>query len=254
MIAAKTPEELEKMRTAGGVAADVLARVAARIEPGIETRELESVAESLLRERGARSAFLGYRGYPSAICVSVNEEVVHGIPGRRRIGIGDVVSLDVGVEVDGFVGDTAGTVAVGVTDPKVLMLLETARRALRAGLEKAVAGRRLSDVSNAIETTAVEAGFSVVRDFVGHGIGRRLHEEPEIPNFGPPGKGPVLRKGMTLAIEPMLCIGDGRVRVGADGWTVATADGSFAAHMEHTVVVGRRRPEILTPSAVVFED
>jgi methionyl aminopeptidase len=165
-----------------------------------------------------------------------------------------VVSLDVGVEVDGFVGDTAGTVAVGVTDPKVLMLLDTARRALRAGMGKAVAGGRLSDVSHAIESTAVEAGFSVVRDFVGHGIGRRLHEEPEIPNFGPAGRGPVLRKGMTLAIEPMLCIGDGRVKVGADGWTVATADGSFAAHMEHTVVVGRRQPEILTPSAVVFEE
>jgi methionyl aminopeptidase len=242
------------MRTAGKVAADVLVCVAARVEPGIETRELESLADSLLKARGARSAFLGYRGYPSAICVSVNEEVVHGIPGRRRIGIGDVVSLDVGVEVDGFVGDTAGTVAVGVTDPKVLMLLDTARRALRAGMGKAVAGGRLSDVSHAIESTAVEAGFSVVRDFVGHGIGRRLHEEPEIPNFGPAGRGPVLRKGMTLAIEPMLCIGDGRVKVGADGWTVATADGSFAAHMEHTVVVGRRQPEILTPSAVVFEE
>jgi methionyl aminopeptidase len=205
-----------------------------------------------MKEYGARSAFMGYRGYPAAICVSVNDEVVHGVPGARRIAIGDVVSIDVGVEVDGFLGDNATTVAVGVTDPRVLALVETARKALRAGLEMAVEGKRLSDVSHAIEETAVCAGFSVVREFVGHGIGRRLHEDPQVPNFGAPGRGPVLKQGMTLAIEPMLSMGESKVRVGKDGWTVTTVDGSYAAHMEHTVAVGKRRADILTPSRVVF--
>jgi methionyl aminopeptidase len=252
MIEAKTPTELAKMRAAGKVAAAVLAGAAAVIAPGVTTRDIEEAARALILEHGAKSAFLGYRGYPSVICVSVNDEVVHGIPGKRRIGIGDVVSLDVGVELGGFVGDTAGTVTVGVTDPRVLALVDNARQALKAGLKMAVAGRRLSDVSHAIESVVLAGGFSVVRDFVGHGIGRKLHEDPQIPNFGPPGKGPVLRRGMTLAIEPMVSMGGAEVDVGADGWTVTTRDGSHAAHMEHTIAVGADRAEILTPSPLVF--
>lgn len=246
MIPIKSPAELERMRRSNRIAARVRDAIASEIRPGVTTADLDELAEALIREQGARSAFKGYRGYPGNICVSVNEEVVHGIPGMRPIRMGDIVSLDVGVVCKGFVGDTATTVMVGATDVETVRLVETTRQALTAALAAVRDGTRLSDVSYAIESTARAAGFSVVRDFVGHGIGRSMHEEPQIPNFGPPGRGPVLREGMTLAIEPMLNRGASGVEVLADGWTVVTRDGLPSAHFEHTVAVGVSGVEILT--------
>jgi methionyl aminopeptidase len=246
MIIVKTPVEIERMRASGRIAARVRDEVARRVTPGATTAELDSYAQELMREMGARSAFLGYRGFPGHTCISVNDEVVHGIPGRRVIRVGDVVSLDIGIVFEGFVGDTATTVMVGVTDPGAIRLVRTAEAALAAGLAKAVAGGRLSDISHAIEQTATAAGFSVVRDFVGHGIGRSMHEEPQIPNFGPPGRGPRLKTGMTLAIEPMLNLGGAEVEVMSDGWTVLTKDRRPSAHVEHTVAVRDGTCEVLT--------
>jgi methionyl aminopeptidase len=243
---AKNSAELEGMRVAGRITAQVCERVAGHISPGMTTEEIDRCAAALIKEHGARSAFLGYRGYPGSICVSVNEEVVHGIPGKRRIQVGDLVSLDIGVVVDSFYGDMAKTIMIGVLDPRVVKLVNTAEKALYAGIAKAVAGNRLSDVSHAIETCASQNGFSVVRQFVGHGIGREMHEEPQIPNFGPPGKGPVLKKAMTLAIEPMLNMGVSEVEILNDGWTAVTRDRKLSAHFEHTVAVGGGEAEILT--------
>jgi methionyl aminopeptidase len=246
MIIIKSPADVARMRVSGEMAATVLEKVAASIRPGVETGELDERARELMAGLGATSAFFGYRGYPGHICVSVNEEVVHGIPGKRRVQLGDVVSLDVGVVYDGFVGDTATTVLVGVTDPALLRLAAAGRRALEAGISKAVAGGRLSDISHAIETAAGDAGFSVVRDFVGHGVGRSMHEEPQVPNYGSPGRGPKLRTGMTLALEPMLNLGSSEVEVLGDGWTVVTRDRKVSVHYEHTVVVCEGQAEILT--------
>jgi methionyl aminopeptidase len=246
MIGIKNHAELEKMRRAGRIAAEVCADLAAGVEPGVTTAELDRRAAALIGQRGAKSAFLGYRGFPGTICVSVNEEVVHGVPGPRRIRVGDIVSLDVGVVHDGFFGDTATTVMVGVTDPEVVRLVAVAREALAAGIRMAREGNRLSDISAAIEGVARAAGFAVVRDFVGHGIGRAMHEEPQIPNFGPPGRGPVLKAGMTLAIEPMINLGAAEVEVLADRWTVVSRDRRPSAHMEHTVAVGAAAAEVLT--------
>ena len=234
------------MRVAGRVTARICREIAGCVAPGVETRELDALAQELIRKAGGRSAFLGYRGYPGHVCISVNEEVVHGIPGRRRVALGDIVSLDVGVEVDGFIGDTATTVGVGIADPDRLRLIASAEEALRRGIEAARAGARLSDISHAIEQTALREGFSVVRDFVGHGIGRKMHEAPQIPNFGPPGRGPKLQAGMTLAIEPMINGGSYEVRVLDDGWTVVTRDGMPSAHFEHTIAVAEGAAEILT--------
>jgi methionyl aminopeptidase len=195
---------------------------------------------------GGRSAFLGYHGYPGNICISIDDEVVHGIPCERIIELGSIVSIDVGVVIDGFVGDTATTVMVGVTNPDVVRLVKTTEHALAEGIERAKAGGRLSDISHAIESAATQSGFSVVRDFVGHGIGRQMHEDPQIPNYGDPGKGPKLKAGMTLAIEPMVNMGGYAVEVQKDGWTVLTADRKPSAHFEHTVAVGDDGPEILT--------
>lgn len=234
------------MRASGRLAAWVRDEVAAKAAPGVTTGELAALADELIRSRGAVSAFKGYRGYPGTICVSVNDEVVHGIPGDRRIRMGDIVSLDVGVILDGFVGDTACTVMVGVIDPEVIRLVRVTEAALAAGLEQVRPGGRLSDISHAVERTALAAGFSVVRDFVGHGVGRVLHEDPQIPNFGPPGRGPVLKPGMTLAIEPMVNLGAFDVDVMDDGWTVVTRDGRPSAHAEHTVAVTDMGFEILT--------
>ena len=246
MIIIKTPEELARMRVSGQLAARVRDTLAARIAPGVTTAELDAYARELIGQLGARSCFLGYRGYPGHVCISVNEEVVHGIPGQRRIQVGDIVSLDVGVLYDGFVGDTATTVMVGVQDPEVIRLVRVAEQALAAGIAQAKAGNRLSDISHAIETTATGAGFSVVRDFVGHGVGRSLHEDPQLPNYGPPGRGPRLKSGMTLAIEPMINLGRPEVDVLKDGWTVLTRDRRPSAHVEHTVAVLDGRAEILT--------
>ena len=247
MIIIKTPDDLARMRVSGRIAAEVLDTVARKVGPGVTTGELDIFAAELIGRLGGKSAFFGYRGYPGHICVSVNEEVVHGIPGSRRIQIGDVVSLDVGVVYDGFVGDTATTVMVGVNDPRVIRLVNTGQRALDVAIAKAVAGARLSDVSHAIETVATDANYSVVRDFVGHGIGRSMHEDPQIPNFGLPGRGPKLKPGMTLALEPMINMGVFEVDVMADGWTVLTRDRLPSVHFEHTVAVQKEGPaEVLT--------
>lgn len=246
MIPIKTAAELASMRISGQMAAEVLAAVAAKVGPGVTTGELEEFAREKIDKLGAKSAFFGYRGYPGHICVSMNEEVVHGIPGRRRIRMGDVVSLDVGVVFDGFVGDTATTVMAGVKDPEVIRLVNVGQKALEAAIAKAVAGGRLSDISHAIESTATEAGFSVVRDFVGHGIGRSMHEEPQVPNFGPPGEGSRLKAGMTLALEPMLNMGESAVEVMSDGWTVLTRDRKPSVHFEHTIAIREGPAEILT--------
>ncbi len=246
MVVIKTEDDLKRMRRCCSVAARVRDRLAEVIRPGIRTEEIGAYAGELIGEAGGRCAFLGYRGFPGKICISVNNEVVHGIPGQRRIEVGDIVSLDIGVLLDGFYGDTATTVMVGVTDPDVIKLVRTTERALKAGLGIIACGRRLSDISHAIQQVAESAGYSVVRDFVGHGIGRALHEDPQVPNYGRPGKGPVLRKGMTLAVEPMINMGKAGVEVMSDGWTVQTKDRLFSAHFEHTVAVLNEGVEILT--------
>jgi methionyl aminopeptidase len=224
----------------------VLNCVAEKVAPGVSTADLDLLAQEEIRRLGGVSAFFGYRGYPGYICVSINDEVVHGIPGSRKIQMGDIVSLDVGVTYGGFVGDTAKTVMVGVTDPEVIRLVRTGEEALAAAISKAVAGARLGDVCHAIESVAVAAGFSVVRDYVGHGVGRKMHEDPQIPNFGVPGKGPKLKKGMTLAIEPMINMGTSEVVTMPDGWTVRTRDGRPSVHVEHTIAVQEGAAEILT--------
>ena len=246
MIILKNRDEIRKMRESGRIAATVRDEIASRISPGITTLELDEGARKLIASLGAKSAFWGYRGYPGAVCISIDSEVVHGIPGGRRIEIGQIVSLDVGVVYDGFVGDTATTVMVGVTDSEVIRLVRATELALMAGVEMARAGKRLGDLSHAIEMVAANAGFSVVRDFVGHGVGRQMHEDPQIPNFGNPGKGPKLKVGMTLAIEPMVNMGVSAVEVLSDGWTVRTVDRKPSAHFEHTVAIGDEGPEILT--------
>lgn len=246
MIIVKTAAELDAMRVSGRMAARVRDAVARSIRPGVTTRELGDYAAEVMRELGAESAFLGYRGFPGTICVSVNETVVHGIPNDQRIELGDIVSLDIGVKYGGYIGDTATTVMVGVTDPEVLQLVRETERALAAGIAQAVTGKRLSDISHAVEQVAREGGYSVVREFVGHGIGARLHEEPQIPNFGRPGRGPWLKGGMTLAIEPMINAGQPGVKILEDGWTAVTQDGRLSAHFEHTVAITDNGPEILT--------
>ncbi len=245
-IPIKTDAELDQMRASGRAAARVLAAVLARVAPGVTTEELEEAAREALEREGAQSAFLGYRGYPARICVSINDEVVHGIPGPRRIEAGDVVSVDCGVILNGWYGDVARTVVVGSVEPDAWRLVSVAEAALAAATAQAVEGRRLGDLCAVIQQTVEAAGFSVVRDFVGHGIGRALHEEPQIPNFGKPGTGPVLRAGMTLAIEPMVNERGSPVQVDPDGWTVRTCDGGRAAHVENTVAVGRTAAEVLT--------
>jgi len=247
-IPLKSAVELEAMRVSCRMAAEVLAEVAAAVRPGVTTGELDALARRLIEGRRARPSFLGYRKYPAAMCISVNDEVIHGIPGRRVVQPGDVVSLDVGVLKGGFHGDCATTVMVGVTDPDVIRLVEATRRALAAAVAAARPGGRLSDVSHAVQGIAEASGCSVVRDFVGHGVGRHLHEDPQIPNYGKPGRGPVLKPGMTLAIEPMVNLGGGAVRVLDDGWTVVTKDGRPSAHFEHTVAVLGENVEVFTVS------
>ena len=235
------------MRAACQAATEILQQVAAMIAPGRRTKELDDAAAALIKARGGKSAFLGYRGYKGNICVSVNEEVVHGLPGERRVQYGDIVSLDVGVVLDGFVGDTATTVAVGMIKFETQRLLDMTEKALYAGIAAARAGNRVEDISRAVQQTVEGAGFGVVREFVGHGVGRKLHEDPQIPNFVERGKkSPVLRTGMTLAIEPMTTQGRPDVELLRDGWTVVTKDGLPSAHFEHTVAVTDGEPEILT--------
>ena len=246
MIELKTAKEIELMQRAGVVVAGLLKYLAGIVRPGIKTKLLDEEARGFLRREGAQPAFLGYRGYPASVCVSVNEEVVHGIPGERKIAEGDVVSLDAGAIVDGWYADAATTVIVGAGSSVARRLVETTREALEEGIRQAVIGHRLSDISHAVQRRVEREGFGVVREFVGHGIGRALHEDPPIPNFGPPNTGPRLQVGMVLAIEPMVTLGSSEVEILSDGWTALTKDRSLAAHFEHTVAITPRGTDILT--------
>jgi len=245
-IPIKNASEIEKMRRAGESAAEILNELATLVAPGVTTGEIDHAASQFMAERGVRSAFLGYRKFPGHICISLNEEVVHGIGGPRKIAYGDVVKLDVGIVRDGWIGDTAMSVPVGIIDPETERLLTVTEQILDSAVQLARGGSRLGDVSAHVEEQAIRHGYSVVREFVGHGVGKTLHEEPQIPNFGKRGTGPVLKPGMTLAIEPMINMGKARVRVLEDKWTVVAADGLPSAHFEHTVLVTDGAPEILT--------
>lgn len=242
----KSPDEIAAMRRAGRVVVSILRTLAREIRAGMTTAQLDEIVVRELAKYGAEASFKGYRGFPASLCVSINEEVVHGIPGNRVIAEGDIVSLDFGAMVGGVHGDAAITVGVGNIPPRVKQLLETTKGALEAGIAAARAGAHLSDISAAIQDYVESRGFSVVREYTGHGIGREMHEDPQIPNFGPPGFGPVLREGMTLAIEPMVNIGGWKTKVKDDQWTVVTADGSLSAHFEKTIAITDGEAEVLT--------
>ena len=234
------------MRTSCRLARKILEELVLRLEPGRTTGEVDEWAGQINNQYGARSAFFGYRKFPGQLCISVNEEVVHGIGGPRRLAYGDVVKLDVGILLNGWVGDTATTVGLGAITPARQKLLERTQASLHAGIQKARNGARLGEISHAVETTVKAAGYSVVKEFVGHGVGRKLHEEPQIPNFGRANSGPILRPGMTLAIEPMVNEGIDEVRIMKDGWTAVTADRRDSAHFEHVILITEGEPEILT--------
>ena len=247
MIEVKNDQELQKMREAGKVTAAVLKLMTELVKPGISTLELDQAAEKTIRSFGATPLFLGYYGFPGSICASVNEEVVHGIPKKDRIlKSGDIISIDTGARLDGFCSDAAITLGVGKVSDEAQRLMDVTKKSLYKAIGQVKPGNRLGDVQHAVETFAISQGMGVVRDYCGHGIGRNMHEEPSIPNFGKPGTGPLLEKGMVLAIEPMLTAGTFRVRELDDGWTVVTRDGSYAAHFEHTVAVTANGSEIFT--------
>jgi methionyl aminopeptidase len=242
-----TKEGMAAMRQAGKIVATVLDILSKQIKPGMKTRELDAIAGREAKRLGAEPSFKGYRGFPANLCVSVNNEIVHGIPGERLLNEGDIVSLDFGVIFQGFQGDAAVTVPVGKVNSAAKHLIETTKGALEAGIRAARPGARLGDISAAIQDYAEgENGYRVVREYTGHGIGREMHEEPQIPNFGRPGTGPELKKGMTLALEPMVNVGDWRTRLGSDHWVVLTADDSLSAHFEHTIAITDNEPEVLT--------
>lgn len=242
----KSPDELEVMRRAGRVVAQLLKLMAKETVPGVSTERLDRIAEEFIRSQGAEPAFKGYYGYPASICTSVNEEVVHGIPGPRVLKEGDIVGIDVGARLEGFYSDAARTFAIGPVDKESRRLIEVTRQAMNNGIAQAVEGNRLSDISWAVQSYAESQGFSVVRQYVGHGIGRALHEDPEVPNFGKPHEGPKLVEGMTLAIEPMINAGTHEVEVLRDGWTVVTKDQRRSGHFEQTIFVGKQKAEIVT--------
>ncbi|HHT90022.1 MAG: type I methionyl aminopeptidase [Bacillota bacterium] len=247
MIILKSPEEIQAMRAAGRVVAQAHEVVRDLIRPGLTTLDLDRAVEEFLTKQNAIPAFKGYQGYPASICASVNEVVVHGIPSQDVVlQEGSIISVDIGAFVDGFCGDSAWTYPVGQIDSQTQLLLETTEKALFEGIEQARIGNRLSDISHAVQMRAEEQGFSVVRDFVGHGIGRQMHEAPQIPNFGPPGRGPRLKQGMTLAIEPMVNAGSYHVQILDDNWTVITRDNSWSAHFEHTIAISDEGPVVLT--------
>ncbi len=246
MIVKKTPRQVQEMLRAGQVLAEVVEELCRALTPGARIKELDELAEALIRKRGGRPSFLGYRGFPGSICASPNDVVVHGIPDDRTLAEGDIFSVDVGLVLDGWHADTARTFALGEISPQARRLLEVTEAALEAGVRQCRPGNRLGDISHAVQAVVEEAGFSVVREFVGHGIGRQLHEDPAIPNFGPPGRGPALEPGMVFAIEPMVNLGDWGTRTLEDGWTVVTADGSLSAHFEHTVAITPVGPQVLT--------
>ena len=248
MVTLKSEREIERMRASGRVVAEVLEALEAEIRPGVATAELDRLAESIIRgHEGARPAFKGYGGFPASICASVNEEVVHGIPSKSRtLEAGDIVGIDVGVLMSGYHADAARTFAVGPVTEQTRRLLTVTQAALEAGIEAARAGARLGDVSASIQGVAEKAGFSIVRDLVGHGIGQHLHEDPQVPNFGVEGRGLELEPGLVIAIEPMVTVGGSEVRTLADAWTIVTIDGSLSAHFEHTVAITENGPDILT--------
>ena len=247
MIILKSPEEIAKMRRAGRIVASARERVAAAVRPGVTTARLDAVAEEIIRNEGAVPSFKGYRGFPATICASINEQVVHGIPGGRVLGDGDVVSLDFGAIWEGYHADSALTVFCGEPpSDQAEKLVRVTEEALEAGISQIRPDGRLSDIGHAVQQVVEGAGFSVVREYVGHGIGQSLHEDPQIPNFGVPGRGPELRPGMVLAIEPMVNLGGWETTPLADGWTVVTADGSLSAHFEHTIALTEEGPEVLT--------
>jgi methionyl aminopeptidase len=247
MIIKKTPQEIERMAAAGAILVRTMNLLAAKIRPGISTRELDEAAEKFIRSQGAEPAFKGYRGFPGSICTSPNSMIVHGIPGAYKLGRGDVLSVDIGVVRDGWVADAARTFPVGPITPIAHRLLSTTEEALNVGVAECRPGNRLGDVSHAIQQHVEAAGLSIVRSLVGHGIGRSMHEEPQIPNYGEPGTGVLLEEGMVLAIEPMVTAGRHAVRVGEDHWAIYAQDGSLAAHFEFTVAVTTDGPRILTP-------
>jgi methionyl aminopeptidase len=247
VIIRKSPEELERMHRAGRVVAATIDRLVESVRPGMTTWDLDGIAEDAIRSAGAVPSFMGYRGFPASICTSVNEEIVHGIPGKRRLREGDLLSLDVGAIWEGYHGDSAVTVFVGEPrSDQVEKLVRVTEESLEAGIAQIRPGNRLSDISHAVQQVAEGAGFTVVREYVGHGIGQSLHEDPPIPNYGPPGRGPELRPGLVVAVEPMVNVGGWETRLLADEWTVVTADGSLSAHFEHTIAVTEDGPEVLT--------
>jgi methionyl aminopeptidase len=250
VIVCKSPAEIDRMRAANALVAEVLAELATMVAPGVTTRDLDEAAERLVRAGGAEPAFKGYRGYPATLCASVNEQVVHGIPSARPLVEGDIISLDMGVKLNGFYGDSAVTVPVGRVSEEAAKLLKVTRESLEKGIEQVRLGGRISDIGHAIQAHVEAHGLSVVREFVGHGIGSALHEEPQIANYGEPGRGPRLAEGMTLAIEPMVNVGRPAVKVLGDGWTAVTKDGSLSAHFEHTVAVTKSGPLVLTSRSV----
>ncbi|NWF93692.1 MAG: type I methionyl aminopeptidase [Syntrophaceae bacterium] len=246
MIIIKSAREIEQLKRSNAIVAEVFQELRKKVVPGVSTLELDRIAEEIILSRGALPAFKGYRGFPATLCISINEEVVHGIPSQRQLREGDIVSLDVGAKLNGYFGDGAITLPVGEVDGEAKRLLEVTEKALYIGIEKARVGNRLFDISHAIQRWVESHGFSVVRDFVGHGIGMDLHEEPQIPNFGSPHQGPRLEKGMVFALEPMVNEGTYEVKILPDGWTVVTADGKRSAHFEHTIVITGDGAEILS--------
>ncbi|HST24024.1 MAG TPA: type I methionyl aminopeptidase [Blastocatellia bacterium] len=246
MIIRKSKTEIEKMKAAGQIVGRVLKRLSAMVEPGITTHDLDYEAERMIRDAGAYPTFKGYNGYTASICASINDEVVHGIPGKRKLREGDIIGIDCGATYHGYVGDSAITVPVGNVSEQVKRLMETTRQSLYKAIEKCQVGNRLGDVCNAVQAYVEPLGYSVVRNYCGHGIGRAMHEEPQVPNYGRAGTGPVLREGWVIAIEPMINLGRHDVKVLSDGWTVITMDGQPSAHFEHTVAITQEGPQILT--------
>jgi methionyl aminopeptidase len=250
VILFKSPAEIERMRRAGRITAATIDRLVPEVKPGVTTAKLDAIAEEFMRREGATPSFKGYRGFPASICTSINQEVVHGIPGKRRLQEGDLISLDVGAVWEGYHGDSAVTLFVGEPpNDQAEKLVRVTEESLEAGIGVLKPGNRLSDVGNAVQQVVEGAGFAVVREYVGHGIGRALHEDPQIPNYGEPGRGPEVRPGLVVAIEPMVIAGDWPTRVLADDWTVVSVDGSLAAHFEHTIAITEDGPEVLTARA-----
>mgnify|MGYP001765612656 FL=1 len=246
MVILKLPEEIEKARASNRIVAEVLSRLRDKVKPGVKTKDLDKFAEEIAEKRGARPAFKGYHGYPHSLCISINEVVVHGMPSDRVLQEGDIVGLDFGVCYQGFYGDATITLPVGRVTDKALRLMQFTEQSLYTGIEQAVNGNRLGDISAAVQKVVEDAGYSVVRDFVGHGIGKNLHEEPQVPNFGQRGRGIELKRGMILAIEPMVNEGHYKVQIQPDGWTVVTKDGSLSAHFEHSIAITDNGPDILS--------